>query len=353
MAIKKNFLVEKRNVLNEIRSNNMTMQELRFFTIYLSKINARDRRSRVVRFSVDEFARIMEFGSRIQINYLKNVTNNLLSKVVSIPTERGGWNSFQLFKECTVDQDKTGEWYVEIDAHDKALPLMFDFKREYFTYELWNALRLHSSNQIIMYELLKQYEKAGERIITVDRLRERLGFSNNEHPRFGDFKNRVLDVCQKAIAETTDIKFTYEPYGKKGPGGKILALKFTISKNANHIDQLTLSEFISEQPLSEVVIDADNEISLLSDDGLDRSNPYVTRIELLIEACNNEFTYEQIEVLNGMIGTKTEYEITFGRLKPDIEAFHYLANLYHEMNTHKDISHRFNYLKKMVRDYDD
>lgn len=29
-------IVEKRNVLNELRSNNMTVQELRFFSIYLS-----------------------------------------------------------------------------------------------------------------------------------------------------------------------------------------------------------------------------------------------------------------------------------------------------------------------------
>ena len=37
--IQKNYLIKKRNVLNEIRANNMTMQELRFFSIYLSKIN--------------------------------------------------------------------------------------------------------------------------------------------------------------------------------------------------------------------------------------------------------------------------------------------------------------------------
>lgn len=30
-------IVEKRNVLNELRSNNMNLQELRFFSIYLAK----------------------------------------------------------------------------------------------------------------------------------------------------------------------------------------------------------------------------------------------------------------------------------------------------------------------------
>lgn len=31
MTIKKNNLVEKQNILNEMRSKNMTLQELRFF----------------------------------------------------------------------------------------------------------------------------------------------------------------------------------------------------------------------------------------------------------------------------------------------------------------------------------
>ena len=46
---------------------------------------------------------------------------------------------------------------------------MFDFKDRYFKYELWNALRLKSANQIRMYEILKQYETIGKREIKVDK----------------------------------------------------------------------------------------------------------------------------------------------------------------------------------------
>ena len=120
MTIKKNNLVEKQNILNEIRSKNMTLQELRFFSIYLSKINARDISTRKVIFPLEDFQKIMEFG-RLNINQLKNTTDSLLCKIVHLPTERGGYTSFQLFKECSVDQDEYGNWFVEIDAHDKAL----------------------------------------------------------------------------------------------------------------------------------------------------------------------------------------------------------------------------------------
>jgi plasmid replication initiation protein len=116
--------------------------------------------------------------------------------------------------------------YVEIDA----LPLMFEFREHYFTYELWNALSVKSSNQLRMYEVLKQYEKTGCRIIAVDRLKELLGISKDEYPRYDNFKAKVLEPCKQALSMHTDICFEYEPHGCKGRGGKILQLKFTIKK---------------------------------------------------------------------------------------------------------------------------
>ena len=127
----KTAIVEKQNVLNELRSNNMSLQELRFFSIYLSKINPWDISTRAVRFPLSDFQHIMGFG-RLNIRQLKSCTDSLLCKIVHIPDEKGGYTAFQLFKRCKVSQDDNDEWYVEIDAHDEALPLMFEFKNRYF-----------------------------------------------------------------------------------------------------------------------------------------------------------------------------------------------------------------------------
>ena len=159
-------IVEKRNVLNELRSNNLTLQELRFFSIYLSKINPYDKKTRAVKFPLSDFQKIMEFG-RLNIQQLKESTDNLLRKIVHIPLDNGGFKGIVLFEQCEVNKDCNGSWYVEISASHAALPLMFDFKDRYFKYELWNALRLKSSNQIRMYEILKQYENLGKREISV------------------------------------------------------------------------------------------------------------------------------------------------------------------------------------------
>ena len=66
-------IVQKRNVLNELRKNSMSLQELRFFSIYLSKINSRDISTRVVRFLV-----FLLFNFSSDANFYKmNLTNGM------------------------------------------------------------------------------------------------------------------------------------------------------------------------------------------------------------------------------------------------------------------------------------
>ena len=341
-TLKNHYLVEKRNVLNEIRSNSMTLQELRFFSIYLSKINQRDINTRVVRFSLDDFQTIMELNSNLKIPYIKSVTNSLLSKVVNVPNpETGGYKGFQLFKECEVETDENGEWYVQIDAHDLALPLLFEFKNKYFTYKLWNALRLKSSNQLRMYEILKQYQTLGYRVLKVEELRSLLGIAKDEYPRFGDFKTYVLNACQRALQEYTDIKFTFEPHEKRGKGSKVVSIKFTILENEDYTDQLTLSEFIEEKKLE---ASADDDIG---DENGDTGSPYSDRINFLMGACNDEFTYIQVVTLNDKMRDCMPCE----EFKMQTLCYHYLKNRYNEMVRHAEkdgVRNRFGYVKSLI-----
>ena len=260
-VLKENHSVTKTNVLNEMRANNITLQELRLMTIYLSKINPDDLSTRVVRFSMSDFETIMEI-KRVHIKKMREITRSFFKKtIVDVPLDKGGYTQFTLFNYCTVSHDN-GEWYFEIDAHDKALPLMFEYKEKYFSYQLWNALRLKSSNQLRMYELLKQYQRIGHRIMTLENLRLWLGISENEYQRYNDFKDKVLEVCKKALVEYTDIAFTYEVYKRGGRGGKIQSLKFVIQENKNHTDPMILEKFIDIQYCQEVVPSNRTEINI-------------------------------------------------------------------------------------------
>ena len=250
MAIKteqQNFrkhLVTKRNELNELSPRGMTLQQLRFIVVYLSMIDPFDESTRLVRFSLSDFKLIMEMG-RLNIQQLSNSVDDLLSKVTGTVTETGDILRFQYFKRCRIGQND-GEWYIEIDAHDDALPMFFNLKSNYFKYQLWNGLRLKSLNQLRFYEILKQYQWRGYRVVAVSKLKDLLGIGETEYVQYKDFRRSVIDVCQKVLSENTDITFTYEPHGKKGRGGKILELRFNIFENKKNQDPLDMEKFIME-----------------------------------------------------------------------------------------------------------
>lgn len=244
--LKTTYIVEKNCFLNQIKDNNMSLEELRFLCIYLSRINARDVSTRCIQFTLSDFQKIMGIG-RMNINFYKGVVDDLLGHVVHMPNDDCGLDSFQLFKKFKLFRNDSYSWCVEIDVHDDALPLFFNLKGNYVTYELWNALRLKSSNQLLMYELLKQYEKFGKLEISVSELREYLSFVPGQYPKLERFKKYVLDSCQKALSENTDIKFTYE-HGKRGLRGKWLTIIFHIYKNTDYKAPMELRDFIDEQP---------------------------------------------------------------------------------------------------------
>jgi plasmid replication initiation protein len=226
-SIRDTDLIERRNILNQLHPNKMGLQELRFFAIYLSKINARDVTTRFVRFPVREFQQIMNL-ERSDISHLKETTDNLLRQIVHIPRESGGYESFQLFNKCIVDRDSLGSWYIEINAHDDALPLMFDFKERYFTYQLRSVLYLKSVNQVRLYELLKENAYDGTATFDLDELKLKLGIciknGDERYSRWQNFKSRVLDPCRKAL-ESTDIRFAYTPVKENR---KVTAVAFEI-----------------------------------------------------------------------------------------------------------------------------
>ena len=329
-------IVQKRNMLNELRTTLHSTQELRLFSIYLSKINPYDTNTRVVRFPLTDFQRIMNFG-KLNIAQLKASANSVLKSQVFLPKDNGGFKGVNLFETFEVDQDSAGNWYVEINATNAALPLMFDFKDRYFKYELWNALRLKAPSQIRMYEILKQYEYIGKREIEVKELQELLGVN---YTRWDRFKAKVLDSCQQALKDTTDICFTYER-GKTGTGGKWLTIIFHISKNTDYVDQLTLFEFIGEGGGATAEPPEDQQLELCNTEADDN-------ITFYSGACNDEFTATEIESLLAVINTmelpQHEMGVAFAR-------YHYLLEQYTRFKAIAErtaIKNRYSYFYTML-----
>jgi hypothetical protein len=201
-----------------------------------------------------------------------------------------------------------------------------------------------------MYEILKQYEKIKEKslILSIDEIKERLGIGKNEYPRYGDFKYRVLDSCQKALQENTDIKFTYEPYGKRGKGGKVLVLKFYIEKNEGYSRQITLDtldDYLINQERIEVE-DEPKKVENKEGCGEDQS-VYEKRICFLMDAFCGEFSFKQIVTLND----KMRDYLPYSEFIDEMVCYHYLNDRYNEMirlSEKNNILNRFGYVKSLI-----
>ena len=226
----KTALVSKKNILNEMKAENLTLQQIRFLIIYLSKINPCDESTRTVKFKLSSFQKIMEFG-KLNTKRLKQSTDALQSIKVSVPRNtKNGYESIVLFSRCLVDKDSNGEWFVEMSASVEAMQYMFNLNKEYVKYQLWNILDLKSKHQFRMYEILKQHENQGKIEITIEELRALLGIKDNQYQRFTHLRERVLEPCQKALKEKTDIYFDFEK-GKSGTGREWRTIIFTIHPN--------------------------------------------------------------------------------------------------------------------------
>lgn len=337
---KSNWIV-KSNALNEVRNNRMTITQIRFFSIYLSKINPNDINSRDVTFKLDEYTKIMQF-KQTNLTRLMKTADDLLRLIVTFYDKDGrysadglvGFVKCQIFKRFRLFKGANDEWYVNIDCHDDVLKLMFELKGYYFKYQLWNALQLTSTNQQRMYEILKQYENAGVREISVKDLRGFLGIESKEYPRWDHFKTRILESSQEALANYTDIKFNWEVTGKRGRGGKIEYLKFNIEKNENYLHRLTLDEYLVQQETPKVsgeLIEFDYENE---------------NLQFLAEACENSFSNGQMEeilyLVNKIIPYSTKEETLMAR-------YEYLAEKYvYSKNRYKTEGKLFNYLKRVL-----
>jgi len=79
-----------------------------------------------------------------------------------------------------------------------------------FTLAALDELRkLKSPDSARIYWLLREYADFGERTISLSQLRFMLDLTENEYPRFSNFKVRILDKAQTELAKT-DMSFTYE-----------------------------------------------------------------------------------------------------------------------------------------------
>lgn len=329
--------VKKSNLLNEMRNANASMVEYRLFCVYLAHLSLSNE-SNEVTFKLADYSRIVGLD-RPRRTDLVSQAQNLVSKTALLDSPDGGFEVYSIFKKFKLYQDD-GEWFVTLECNPDLAPMIREQRGRFLRYKLYNTIYLKSFNQQRLYELLKQYEKIGERTISLPDLRAYLSIGKDEYPVWSVFARDVLKVAQKSLREKTDICFDYEPIRK---GRKVIAVAFAIKKNRDFVDQLEIDSFLPTSDVDyedgEFEVEADP-AQMTLDDLTDQA------IEFYRDALPPGLTDQQIDLLRSLA---TDHVAQTGPLpEQELAIFHFLQHKTLLMQATPGVDNPFAWLKRAV-----
>ncbi|SDL30519.1 replication initiation protein [Siphonobacter aquaeclarae] len=216
-------LIRKSNALVEAHYK-FTIWETRVFAKMVSMIDWEDRDFKEYKIYFRDIIR--DFGLRRDgrtYEDLKEGARGLMSKIIKLKVKTDGiYETLEtpiiggiktpddvhrkIVQSKRLDDDRV---YLKVSFHPDLKPFLIELKERYLVYEMANILDLSSPYTVRIYELLKQYEKLGERMIELQELKAMLGMEE-EYKLYGHFRDRVLEKAKEDLQKYTDIRFEYE-----------------------------------------------------------------------------------------------------------------------------------------------
>lgn len=334
------YWVQKSDPLVLMRSVPFSLGELKILDTYISRINAADNTRRTVIFTKEEYEELMGLTAA---NYraLAKHTEGLLGKVVTLEMPDKAFLKFVLFTKAYYHKDEYGKPIIEITCTEEARDLFFCIgKYHYFSYALENVIKLTHKASYLLYLYIRHNRYRGEWDIDLKELRDNVLDCRGQktYQEFKEFKKAVLAPAVKEVNDKTDCHFDYEIIKR---GRMVAKIKFIYHSAGVDLPELP------------------QQLSLLEDLQLDEvEHPF---LQLLSDACNNEFSDAEINELIAIMATMTNFplpptpDLPNFRWSPAEEArmsrYFYLQQQYARLNVEAErrhIPHRFAYLRQMI-----
>lgn len=217
-------VVFQHNNLIEARYS-LTLQEKRLILWLISRIQPGEADFKKHELTVQEFMKLLELKGHANYKELQKITLGLMKKILVIkePNEQRltqvAWINYACYEE--------GTGRVQIAFSDAMKPFLLHLKSKFTTLDVTDLMQFTSIHGIRVYELLKQYQDIGERVLTIDEIKECCGV-RNKLKKYSDFENYLLLIAQREINEKSDIHFEFERMKRSR---KIEGIKFIITKN--------------------------------------------------------------------------------------------------------------------------
>jgi plasmid replication initiation protein len=223
----------------------LSVAEMRIVLMMIAQIQRDDEEFKPYRIYIKDFADAVGTLHKGEYERAREITSNLMKRVMEIPKENGYLQiSFLSSAEYT-----RGTGYVELSFDPKLKPHLLKLKERFTQYDIRNVLSLQSFYSIRIYELLRQYSRIGERLMSVDELKNILKLPASYH-HYASFKRRIILQAQRDLAKHTDIAFSFE---EQKTGRKVTHILFLIKGARQGRPMAVGDETLSERSLDTIV----------------------------------------------------------------------------------------------------
>lgn len=204
-------------------SHSFTVLEQKLIRLLASMIKKDDVDLKEYQFKAIDLGGILGIQQKNIYRELDKVTDRLMLRVIKVKNnESEKFKKYHLIKNTAFEN---GILTMKIDEEMKEFYLEL---KQYTKYQLKNVMQFKSTYSFRLYELLKQYEKIGSRIITIDNLRLALDINTSQYPKYSNLKQKVIKVAIDEMNNNTDLHIEYEELKESR---KVTSVKFIIISN--------------------------------------------------------------------------------------------------------------------------
>lgn len=220
-----NKLVVQSNTLIEA-SYKLRPNQQKFLRVMAAMICKDDQDFKMYEFRIGTLLDLFGIKDQTKYSEIPRQTRELMGNVLTFKSAKK-IIQVPFLNYC---EHELGTGIVRVQFHPFLKPFYLSLGKDnpYTKYALNNILRLRSVYSIRLFELLKQYQAIGHRLIEIDKLREIFQITT-EYKKYNDFKRFVLEHAKEELEEKTDISFDFEEIKT---GRKVTSIRFYIKSKS-------------------------------------------------------------------------------------------------------------------------
>jgi len=226
-------------------SHSFSLLEQKLIRILASMIKKDDVDFKEYQFKAIDLSKILCIQQKNIYREIDKVTDKLMARVIKRKNDTD--EKFQKYHLIKKVEFENGTLTMKIDEEVREFYLEL---KQYTKYQLKNILKFNNSYSFRVYELLKQYEIIGSRLITIDDLKSILDIDKNQYQKYANLKQKVINVTVNEININTDLHIEFEELKYRR---KVTSIKFHITSKVKARAKDEIAATITERSFNGLI----------------------------------------------------------------------------------------------------